>query len=82
MTAKNDFDRQLRLTALLTRACRGSSSGASRTRTGGLLGAIQALASLEFALFAGHSSNVTDRDVSRIYPQFAGARGNSITRKA
>src|SRR5918999_6284047 len=29
--------------------------GASRTRTGGLLGAIQALASTEFGLFAGIS---------------------------
>src|ERR687895_747400 len=33
----------------------GSSSGASGTRTGGLLGAIQALASPEFGLFAGFS---------------------------
>ena len=35
--------------------CRGSRSGASRTRTGGLLGAIQALAGPEFGLFAGFS---------------------------
>jgi hypothetical protein len=35
---------------------RGSPSGASRTRTGGLLGAIQAVPSDEFALFAGNSS--------------------------
>jgi hypothetical protein len=37
------------------RRCRGSPSGASRTRTGDLLGAIQALASPEFGLFAGVS---------------------------
>jgi hypothetical protein len=35
--------------------CWGSRSGASRTRTGDLLGAIQACASAEFGLFAGFS---------------------------
>jgi hypothetical protein len=37
------------------RHCRGSGSGASRTRTGDLLGAIQACASPEFGSFAGIS---------------------------
>jgi hypothetical protein len=37
------------------RHCRAPPSGASRTRTGGLLGAIQATASPEFGLFAGFS---------------------------
>ena len=60
-TRAADHVRQLRDKERLTakhknpRRCRGSPSGASRTRTGGLLGAIQALAGTEFGLFAGNS---------------------------
>src|SRR5215207_10051293 len=43
------------------RHSRGSPNGASRTRTGGLLGAILALASPEFGLFCGVSAAVETR---------------------
>src|SRR5918996_5970449 len=47
----------------------GSSSGASRTRTGGLLGAIQALASTEFGCLQGFAV-VAARREARIFGQF------------
>ena len=66
----------------VTGAAQDFSSGASRTRTGGLLGAIQAVVRGKFGFFAGISFLPAARLVTRICLQFAGDRGSSITRKA
>src|SRR5215203_3161901 len=49
----------------------GSRDGASRTRTGGLLGAIQALASPEFLLICRVFAAVEARPEARVFGQFA-----------
>ena len=64
------------------RSSRGSRSGASRTRTPDLLGAIQAVVRGKFGFFAGISFLPAARLVTRICMQFAGDRGSSITREA
>jgi hypothetical protein len=58
----------------------GSRSGASRTRTGDLLGAIQAVITLEFRLFAGPLRPDGLGCESWNYAEFTGFLRSSITR--